>query len=424
MTRDEIQAHAESLWHKDGRKNTLVLGTGVGKTKTATNITKTLLGLKLLTKKSSILLLVSDTNLRDNSWKDEFTKWGLEDLWGSVQAECYQTAYKWKDKHFDFVIADEVDFCLSEEYSLFFKNNTYSMLLGLTGYVEEAKKEMLQSIAPISYTYTTNTAQAENILNKVHLVSVNFDLSTVKDVEVKYKDKATGAMKSFMQSENEQYAYLQNQCDVLLGKVRRLEKKVAESISWGPDDVKELTATENRLKYAWRQRTEFLYKSKSSARAARVLSDKILQSKRSKVLVFSVRKLQSSIICKHTYNADTSELGKAKLLANLNAGKVREMGLCKALDRGANLEGINAIVMESYNSSKTSFQQRHGRGCRLDPNDMLYLYVLVPYFKKKVKGVGTSAYGFVSLPTQARKWAVGMVTGFTASINSSMKLEI
>lgn len=424
MTRQEIHDTAEAHWHIGGRTKTLVLGTGVGKSKVAINILRTLMECGALTMKSKILLLVSDTNLRDTSWTAEFIKWKAEELWPLVRAECYQTAYRWRNEEYDLVIADEIDFAISEKYSEAFTENKYGMILGLTGFVEADKMPLLETIAPVTFKFTTNDAQAAGILNEVHLVGVDFKLSPIKNIKIEYKTSA-GEAASFMSSENDQYAFIHEQCDKYYGQKVMLDRKIAESFILDPVDVKRYDSADSSWGYWTKKRSAFLNTCNSSAIAAKKLTDMILEkSATAKMLVFSVRKAQSAKVCKYTYNSDSSIIQKAKLLSDINSGEIRRLGLCKALDRGANLEGINVIVMESYNSSKTSFQQRHGRGCRLNPEEMLYLYVLVPYFVKKVKGAETDAYGYVTMPTQSRKWAMAMTTGFVAAKTSTMNLEI
>lgn len=98
--RDDIQSRAKKAWLDSDRKNTLVVPTGGGKSKITIDILKELYERDL----HNVLLLTNSTELRDNSWKQEFSKWGYK--WESIQSECYQTVYKWKDKHYDLVIAD------------------------------------------------------------------------------------------------------------------------------------------------------------------------------------------------------------------------------------------------------------------------------------------------------------------------------
>ena len=100
--REKVQEEARNAYLSLGspRASTLLIGTGGGKSKIAIDIIKEL-------KPSSILLLTNSEVLRDNNWKDEFIKFGLSDVWNDiVTSECYQTVCRWKDTHYDLVIAD------------------------------------------------------------------------------------------------------------------------------------------------------------------------------------------------------------------------------------------------------------------------------------------------------------------------------
>jgi len=103
--REEMQGAAKAayLTISEPRANTLIVGTGGGKSKIAIDIIREL-------KPASILLLTNSETLRDVNWKAEFEKFGAMDYWEKTTSECYQTVYKWKDTSYDLVIADR-QFC-------------------------------------------------------------------------------------------------------------------------------------------------------------------------------------------------------------------------------------------------------------------------------------------------------------------------
>ena len=108
-TREELHKLGKELWLESDRKNSLILGTGTGKSKVAIDILKQLFLDETLCYSSRILLLTNSTDLRDNNWKAEFVKWDALDLWEVITSECYQTVYKWGNTQWDLVIADR--FC-------------------------------------------------------------------------------------------------------------------------------------------------------------------------------------------------------------------------------------------------------------------------------------------------------------------------
>lgn len=408
MNRDELQEEAGNKWLTSSQKATLILGTGFGKSKVCIDIlTKLNLG-----KEAKILLLVDNSVLRDDNWKEEFLKWDKESIWNQVNAQCYQTAYKWKDTEWDLVIADEIDFAMTESYSQFFSNNKCKRILGLSGTMTADKEMMyLDAIAPIIHTYTTNQAQADGILNKTKLVFVEFTLSNAKDREVKYVK--SGKSRSFKQSENEAYVYLNEQIAKSLTKAKIAERD--NDFGLNQDAVDKAWKTYNMFV---RKRKELLHSLASSARTAKKLREMIHSANPdNKILGFSYLTEQVEQFCEHTYTGKNKKNNTG--LKDISDSKIHHLGLCKAIDRGANLVGVNNIIMESYIGSDTQFQQRNGRGCRLNPDQTMHLYILLPYYLSPVND-GTGAYE--KLPTQAHSWANSMLEGFKCDDRVTIRL--
>lgn len=420
MVRDEKQEEIAELWIESDRKNTLIVGTGVGKSKITMLILSKLFELNDLNSDSCILLLTNSEILRDTNWKEDFEKWNLSWMWDKVVSECYQTVYKWKDTKWDLVISDEIDFCMTEVYSTFFLNNECSMILGLTGFVDPSKDQLLNSIAPSIVEYSTQDAQEDGILNKTQLVLVEFDLSmNPKDITVKYK--SDGRDKTFTQSENDAYAYIEDKCNILYGKISRLE--IQPDVIWGLDStkVKELKDLKYQYNRATAERKKLLYTGIASRNVAKQLQEKILSNKDSKVICFSMLTDQADSINTFTYHGKNSKGSTA--LKDLDSGTIRALGVCKAVNRGANIIGLNNMIQESYDGSKTQFIQRHGRGTRLEANQTMYLFVMLPYYHKKVNSPEDKTKKvYVRRATQAVKWAENMMSEFT--FNNPMRIKM
>lgn len=412
-TREELHKLGKELWLESDRKNSLILGTGTGKSKVAIDILKQLFLDETLCYSSRILLLTNSTDLRDNNWKAEFVKWDALDIWEVITSECYQTVYKWGNTQWDLVIADEIDFCLTEMYGTFFKNNECDMILGLTGFVDESKQLALSQVAPILMEYSTQDAQDAGILNSTQVIFVRYNLSTEKTKEVKYKDKVTQQQKTFLQSESDAYEYTHNQCNISWGEIESLRKKLnAPGISFTEvgilrQDLAKATAKNRR---ATTERKKLLFSGVTSCTVAKALKERILSNPNNKLLTFSMRTEQGAKISPNTYNGTNKKDNTA--LTDLSAGTIRDLCVCKAIDRGTNLVGVNNEIFESYEGSETSFNQRHGRGCRLLPDQKMYLYIMLPYYFKKVKNAEGSGYGHKQEPTQMVAWAEKMLASF------------
>lgn len=411
VDRDEKQNEIAELWLESDRKNTIIVGTGVGKSKIAMIILENLFESGDLNKDSKILLTIDNTHLRDTNWEEDFKKWGLHHIWKQIQAECYQTTCKWKNTEWDLVIADEIDFSLTPVFKKLYTKNQLSMVLGMTGYVDPKKVELLDTIAPVITEYSTQDAQADGILNSTQLVFVEYDLSkNHKDFVVKYKD-SNGQEKSFTQSENDAYAYIEDKCNILYGKISRLEIDPGVAFNSDPAKVKELSNLKYQYNKAIADRKELLYKGIGSKSYTQILISKVLENPNNKILVFSMWTEQADAISEHTYHGKNKKDNKN--LSNLSNDEIRVLGVCKAVNRGINLVGVNNMIMESYDGSKTQFTQRHGRGMRLKPNQKMFLYIMLPYYYKKVQNPeDKNSKISVRRPTQMVKWAESMIADF------------
>lgn len=389
----------------------LVIGTGVGKTKMALDILDVLiqrdppLGLP-------ILIAVSATDLRDSTWHAEMQKFNKR--FPNVILECYQTLYKWKDQKFYAVIADEGDFALTEEYSKFFFNNSLGYMLFMTAFVTDAKKELLsQVVDKVVFEYTTQQAQKDGILNPTKFYEIRFPVGHTATRRVEYKKG--GTKQSFMQSENAAYDFLEKKYNSALFAYRAVQAKITSQALLG-EDITELQRQSDvhfaKMKIYAGKRKTLLHTLESSRKVAKELIKCIHAHTGNKVLVFSMLTDQLDAICEHSYHGGNV---KDDNLEKLNAGDIKTLGVAKKVNRGVNLTEVNVLIKESYVGSDTDFQQQHGRGVRLRPDQTMYFIVMVPYYYKRVEkpiGNGRFSVEWAFLPTQAAEWAANMSASF------------
>lgn len=408
--RKEVLVEAANDWLQSDRIRTLLLGTGVGKSRASMIILEALFREGTLTKESRILILSDSEDLRDVNWREDFVKWGLEWIYDLSERECYQSAYKKVGETYDIVVADEIDFSFTDEYMKFYLNNTYKMLLGLTGFCDATKMNSLNAIAPPVLEYTTEEAQHDGILNKTKLILVEFDLSREKTKEVSFTKG--GKSKKFLQSENDAYDYANRKWEESNIAVNAMLNDVGSIFGFNPENNKMADqATWLRNKYQ-RERALILYNGYASAKGAITLLNAILSVPTNKVLTFSNYTAQADRINGNTFHGKNKKGNTT--LADLSAGKIRSVGVCKAINRGKNLVGVNNMIMESFSGSTTQFTQRHGRGCRLLPDQTLYLYVMLPYYHTKIDSPdpNNNTQVMVRRPTRAVFWAETMMKGF------------
>lgn len=393
--REVIQQEAVEALVKNNYTGVLQIGTGLGKSKIAIDAIK----------KGgfwNILIVSPRLNLRDN-WMSEFFKWckyapgkrtyelsatsfylenGKTIL---VTVDTIQSVYKYPKKYitslkYDLIIADEIHTLVSEEYGQLLVNCSELgiPIIGLTAtptLYKTEKREFYQKYCPIIYTYL-NEAK-DGITNSTKYIIYKYDLTDNYLVEVKTKTK------SFMQPEAKRYKYLNEQVELTGSRLIELgaSQPFASAIIWKDtgDSVKKTAAF--AYMRAIRQRKEFLGNLISSYKLASVIRDYILESPENKLLVFS----------EYTHKCDMFDGGHNVVHSNseikdnnsinikeFNEGKRNVLYSVNSLTLGLNLVGVNNLLFESFNSSKTSALQKLGRAKRLSTNDLAIAILLVP----------------------------------------------
>lgn len=406
-SREQVTEEALEAWEAAGCRGAVLVGTGVGKTKLSIQAVHHVVQKNLQKRNKAlslprILWLCSSEQLRDVEAEAEFVKWNYAELLPFVTFECYQSFYKKSGTSWDLVVADEGDACLSEEYSKGLLNNQFENLLLVTATVKEEKKELLASICPIVYEYSTQQAQADGLLNQTRFILLEVDLSTEKSIEVKYK--AGGVEKSFKTSEAAQYEYLEQQFGILCGEQEKAKQELwsAQLKRQNTQPAKNtLKKVEAKIQRIISQRTTALWTSPTLIAAGKQLACQVLTQENSKVVLFSKRKETAEALGSNVYHSGNKKDNQAIEL--FNSGQKRGLSVVDAVNRGVNLVGATHFIYVGYHSSGVDFQQRHGRGVRLPLDQIGYHIILLPYYTNK-QGQRR--------PTQAVKWADSMTSEF------------
>lgn len=423
LTKSEIQSRALGAYYEKqnfGRiKGTICLSTGTGKSK---------VGINFITQNEDVkevLITSPRTNLKEN-WVREMKKWGFSrnvsfvDLEGwivpnrkdvvHITIENIQTTYKWKDKHFDLIIADEIHTMMTPEYSKLFENLTYKYLMGLTATHDITDKNDKQyyydKYCPIIYEYYDSAD--DGLINKTHFYVVNHTLTNNEMVLVGRKNNR------FMKGELDHYNYLTEQ----MKKGQRLMMAQgsndwftdAGNWFWKRQGTPEQKNAAMRYLNAIKYRKEFLLKLRSTANIARKIVNGILTDiPDSKILVFSELTEQIDKIVPSTVHSHNTEEINQMRIDQFNNGTLRTLGSCQSLTLGLNLKGATHGIMESYVGSETRSKQKKGRLDRLGSDDVAHMWLIRVY------------------DTQSEKWFNSMVKGFEMSeaqyIDSKLILE-
>jgi len=361
--RDEIQAEILDKYIIAGKKKcTLVVPTGGG---------KSFIAMKLMQKLNfdKVLILVNSTILRDDNWKEEFIKFGLEDFYNNnVEMATYQAAYKWKkeDKTLNgvLIIADEVDFVANtEKLSNFFYEYTDSTMVGMTGFISKSKRDWFNLFLPVVAQYSTNEFVDAGLLNDLKFTFVKVPLSDVESM---------GYLHFEMLLRNNQKRLEEALMKHMRGDIKINQYQIVE---------KQCEYTETRIR---RERAQYMLNLDTTAAYAKMLTKHFQKkSETNKVIVFSKLTHQSGKICEIVYNGKNKAKVNKEIFNTFNSSQNSILGVCSKINRGVNIRGLNVGIWETFYGSDTQFVQQSGRLRRLNPDQLAEAVVILPYYKDK-----------------------------------------
>jgi len=373
LIKDKIQRECLNIWYKAGCKGTLELPTGVGKSRTG------VLAIEYIFKiieSPKILILTPTQIIRDDGWKDEFKKWGLNKLYKNIETSCIQTACKLEGNSYDLVVADEIHNYIPVEegyvYYKFFENNNIDRLLGLSASIEEDLLPKLNLIAPIVYTMSINKAVDLGLVSPFKVFNIPVELTMFEQLD--YEDADKLFKKTFSIFEHDlklMFTCLKNK-----KTFRQHLLSYFNMTNASPDEKASLFQQYDSYAYvcnkAMRDRKSILYNAANKLTIVKNLSDLF---KDKKGLVFSetaefadqVQKLiGDTCVSEHSKVKPPSK--RKKNIAKFQDGrtKVNRISTVRSLNEGANLKGVEFIIVASGTSKLKSFLQRTGRSIRFE----------------------------------------------------------
>ena len=333
MTRDEIQSKALEATQGKHRCG-LALATGVG---------KTLVGLLHLEREYSPLkniLIVAPKKSIIEEWKIQAVKFQKESLLTNVTYSTYLSINKQNPADFDIVYLDECHNLLDSHRE--FLNNYSGMILGLTGTPpkreDSAKGVMVSEFCPMVHTYVTDDAVEAKILNDYKIIVHELYLSNDKNVAVKTKSG------SFFTSEKANYQYW-------CGRVENASPGKSVQIA--------------RI---MRMKALMDYPSKDK------YTKRLLDSIKSKCIVFANTQEQADRLCPHSYHSNNPD--SATNLEEFKVGSITKLSCVLQLSEGVNIPDLRqGIIMHAYGNERKS-AQRIGRLLRLNPDETATVHIL------------------------------------------------
>jgi superfamily II DNA or RNA helicase len=336
-----------NLWaEKHNCQGTGIFATGVGKTRIGVVAACEFIRRSNYTERS--LILTPTETLRDNEWPNEIKKWGYEDCLPFVTIECIQTAYKWRNKFFNTVVADEVHKMLSNLYSKVFVFNKFERRLGLSATIDSKteRDKLVKFKIPIIYEYDFNQAAKDGILPPYEAYNLGVELN---NEERELYEEYTDNIKKLSLELSLHYPTLSafQTADLLLkGKLNVKHKSLAFSF----------------YKYA-SLRKQIVSSAASKFEALLDLSEFFPQP----IIIFgeytdfcnaATQALGDQAVA---YHSNISKKEKNLALEQFRKGEKRILVSAKALNAGVNIPSVEVGIAAAGTSKNLDDTQRRGR---------------------------------------------------------------
>jgi superfamily II DNA or RNA helicase len=379
----EIQKKALNTWLQVG-KGTLEISTGVGKTfiflmacaKVANKI-----------KKPKVLFLAERTD-REYDLKKDIKK--FKQVFGidintlvKLEFSCYQSAYKWKNTEWDLVGADEIHNSLSPTYFQFYENNKYKYLMGLSATIDRntsydidgkiiTKGMLLDKIAPVCFTYGLTKARKDNNARDLNIIVIEHQLDN-KDV-LTLEGGSSGTEQQLYDAFDRQF------------------KRVINA-PYSPSKT-------YYIQNASRKRAEILYNLPSKTRSVMLLKHGMYKISPTKTLLFGNSLDALELITENVISSRNTPKKNITLRHQFDNNKIKFLAAWKKLEQGANLEGIENLIIMSYYSKPLNIIQRLGRLRNKDTAGTVFIYRCKGtqeevWFDRMLENVDRSIYNFI-----------------------------
>jgi superfamily II DNA or RNA helicase len=271
------------------------------------------------------------------TWKEEAIKFKLEHLLEHITFTTYRSISK-QNTAYDCVYLDECHNLLpTHDYYLAFYPGK---ILGLSGtpprHSTSEKGKMVNTYCPIVYSYLTDDAIEDDILNDYRIIVHLLPLSTAKTHKVKTK---TGF---FMSTEKDNYDYWTKQLEGFGFKKERTRIM----------RMKALMEYETKERYA----------------------KHLLQHVDDKCIVFCNTTEQAERVCSNSYHSKNKD--SEENLEKFKRGEFNCLSAVIQLNEGVNIPNLKyGIIMHAYSNERKA-AQRIGRLLRLNPDQTAYIHIL------------------------------------------------
>jgi superfamily II DNA or RNA helicase len=343
--RDKIQREAFKAWQDSGGQGTIQAITGIG---------KTFIALHAIAKTRGKILFLAETRQREQDLKEQITKYKeifkVDLSKKDIEFMCYQSAYRRSGMKHALVIADEIHDSLTNAYSRYYSNNSYTKIMGLSATIdndvieidgkETTKMDLLNTIAPICFSYTLDEGQEDGTSRPLDIYVLHHKLDGTKKIIPGGSKK-----KPFMTTEAKTYDYW--------------DKRFKRSMFYRNPAQKEV-----EFRISSRRRADLLYSLPSKVESI----NQILAELKGKTIIFgndlnSLELITPNVVrsAKKGESAKDRESENSSIRQKFDNGDIDVIASFKMLKQGANLKGIDNVILMSYYSKERDLLQRVGR---------------------------------------------------------------
>jgi superfamily II DNA or RNA helicase len=211
LKKDVVQKKALKAWVDSGKKSSVEITTGVGKTFISLHAlyempldwsVEHFFFAEVVDRKLDLIKQIKLYN-------QIFDRNVLKDY--NLHFVTYQGSYKWKGVKIGLGIFDEVHELCTPEYSKLYYNNHFKATIGLSATIDSEtyypsinrfKIDILNDIAPICYTYSLDDGLKDNTSRQLDIYVIYNELNTTDKLI-----KAGSKTKVFYQTEKAAYDY-------------------------------------------------------------------------------------------------------------------------------------------------------------------------------------------------------------------------
>lgn len=332
--RDQIQKDALTIALNNKRCG-LGISMGVGKTLIGLNYINHLQGKNM--GKLRVLVVAPKLSIFD-SWKNDAIKFNIDI--NNIEFTTYLSLNKYDSQQFDIVILDECHSLLDSHLNFLGMFN--GRILGLTGtpprYADSEKGRMVNQFCPIKFTYITDDAVDDDILNDYRIIVHKMSLSFANTIAVKTKTT------QFYTSEVKNYEY------------------------WSQRIIEANTKKQEQISSIMRMRALMDFQTKEH------YAKKLIKGIDQKCIIFANTQEQADRICEHSVHSKNPDAHEN--LQKFKDGDIEKLSCVMQLNEGVNIPELGAgVILHAYGNERKS-SQRIGRLLRLNPDEIAVIHIL------------------------------------------------